>query len=763
MASASGAEPSATLKTGGPVADATGPTDIIVTAQRRSERLVDVPAAIATQTGDELQSAGVTRFQDLGLVAPSVQISRFGTYTQPAIRGVSTTFAGVGQEVNVAVYVDGFYTSDQLSVNQDLINIKDVQILKGPQGTLYGRNATGGAILINTLTPGEKFEARMDASYAPRFDDKSFAGYVAGPLGEGISLGVAANYRATDGYMQDINKFAPDAPIRFVSQAIRGTRHAAPFKNYAIRPKLVLEPSDDVTVTIGYVHSFINDPRGLAFQSVDNVANAGPAYFGYPVAIARDRTSLNFQPVAKVKADEGNLTAAFDLGSLGVLTSRSAYRRQHDYQMYDIDAAPIDPVSNPFGTSYADIERDKRSTFTQQLDLATTVSPDFELLAGLFYYRDNFQAKGLEDIGLSFSPTTSTTHFRTRSWAAYLDGTYQIMPGLFFTAGGRYSEDRKRIEVSRLDNQGRIIASQSTIGYYADGVGRVENHAFTPRANLRYSITDRSNVYASISKGFKSATINSFAPFNKLKPEKVTAYEVGYKVADRGFRGELSAFYYDFKNNQISALQADGASVATVIQNSGGAHIYGLEALVEAPVTGRLALRASAAYLHARYSDFENATNVVVDPTTNLNASLVGSWTGRRIARAPDWTATVAADYRFPLAGGSALLTATGNYSSRYAPQDSSYACDVVVIGGALSCAPGTNSKTARGRFEEDGYFLLNTQAAWTDPSKRWTVTIFGNNLTGTRYKLSNQGFFYATLQTLNEPRSIGGRLSFRY
>jgi len=146
--------------------------DIIVTAQRRAERLENAPASIVMLGGPDLQVAGVTNFHDLAMVAPGVQISNFGIYSQPAIRGISTTFAQVAQETNVAVYVDGFYNADQLSTNQDFASIQDIQILKGPQGTLYGRNATGGAILITTRSPTKKFTADGYLSYAPRFQHR---------------------------------------------------------------------------------------------------------------------------------------------------------------------------------------------------------------------------------------------------------------------------------------------------------------------------------------------------------------------------------------------------------------------------------------------------------------------------------------------------------------------------------------------------------------------------------------------------------------
>ena len=187
--------------------------DIIVTATKRTERLENVPATVLAVTGQALQTAGVVRFSDIALVAPGVQISRSGTYTQPSIRGITTSFAGGGQETNVALYIDGFYQSDQTGMNQDLSNIQDIQVLKGPQGTLYGRNATGGAILITTRTPTNKWQAEANVSYAWRFNDKIGNLFVGGPIANGIKVSVAASWHKGDGYIKDINGFGDLVPL----------------------------------------------------------------------------------------------------------------------------------------------------------------------------------------------------------------------------------------------------------------------------------------------------------------------------------------------------------------------------------------------------------------------------------------------------------------------------------------------------------------------------------------------------------------------
>lgn len=737
--------------------------EIIVTAQRRAERLEDVPAAILAIDGESLRAAQVTRFQDLQIVAPALQVGRTGILNQPAIRGVTTSFSGGGQETNVAVYVDGFYNADQLSINQDFANIESVEVLKGPQGTLYGRNATGGAILITTRSPGDKFETDVTLGLAPRFDDRKAEAFVGGPLTERVKLGVAGYFRKNDGYFRDINDFAPSAPIRSTNPGKRTGDNSAPFENWSVRPKLVLDATENVKLTLGYVHSFLNDSRSLAYRVIDHIPGAPVTYNGYPLATERDTTSLNFQPVNETEVDEYQLTAELGIG-VGTITTRTMWRQQDNYQIYDLDATPRDPASGPGysqnGENYID-----RDTFIQQVDFSSGFDGPFSLLTGLFYYDDKYEGESYDDSGAvsPLNPTLTSLDFKTEAWAAYIDGTYNI-GNLYITAGARYSEDRKEVFSERVDSAGALVTTSNSL-YYSpatDGVIKHKSDALTPRVVARYNLSPGSNVYASISRGFKSATISSTAPYNTLEPEKVTAYEIGFKSSQSRLRTDVSVFYYDFKHNQIAALDPTRPNLTSLLQNSGGARNYGIDGTLAYQVTESFHARLALAYLHARYTDFDNATNTVVDPATNLNTSVIGSWSGRRIIRSPDWSGSLAADYTANFAGGKLVFGGTMTFSSRYATSNASYQCDYSLQGGINRCNPGTNN-TRRGRFEENGYTLFNGQVAWTDPSDRFTLTGFVTNITNERFKTSTVGLYFGDYISFNEPRVVGASLRYRY
>jgi iron complex outermembrane receptor protein len=310
----------------------------------------------------------------------------------------------------------------------------------------------------------------------------------------------------------------------------------------------------------------------------------------------------------------------------------------------------------------------------------------------------------------------------------------------------------------------------------------VTGKAWTPHVTLRYNLSRGTNVYASWSRGFKAATINSGAPFNSLKPETVTAWEVGIKTNRGGFRGEAAAFYYNYKNNQISAFNG----TTTVTSNSGGAHVYGLDVSLSYKVPDMpLNLRGSMEYLHARYTNYHNAGNLTTDSCADVapptpggcsdtnggNKTVIGDWTGRRLLRAPDWTATVGADYTLEnVFAGKLVLSATAQYSSRYAPQNASYLCTYHAgapsptnneVAGQFYCDAGQNGR--KGRFEENGWAQLNAQINWTDASEHFTIGVFGNNINNVHYLMVSSQPGYGKNVLYNEPRTFGIRGAVKF
>ena len=500
----------------------------------------------------------------------------------------------------------------------------------------------------------------------------------------------------------------------------------------------MIEPTSWLSLTFGYIHAYVNDAHSLAFTPIGNVLNAGVNQ-GYPSATGMtDKTSLNFQPLAQTTTNEGNLIAVANLGKYGTLTSSTSYRTEHIFNMFDFDFTTADPAVNAF-TTFDAYEVFKRQTFTQQLDYSGKIGERLDLLAGVFYYDDHaptpFNVSSFEP----GPPVVVSQKFNATAWAVYLDGTYRFTDNLYLTVGGRYSVDHKY-----------LAESGSAANYHVD------DSAFTPRGVLRYSLDPYSNVYASVSQGFKAGTINNAFPFNTVKPETITAYEAGYKRSHGPLRERCTGFYYDYKNNQVQLTTVGGIAgpgIHTPIENSGGAQVYGAEASINYQVTDHLNVHAGLSALHARFTDFPNGPNVIL---AGINTTVTAPWTGRQLPRAPDWSGSFGADYTMDVMNGKLVLTGNGTFTSSYAPDDASYQCTPVA-----GVCPGSSS--APGRFVDPAYALLNLQAAWTDPNQRWTFTLYGTNVTNTRYKTESQGFLYGTIQVLNQPATGGIRVAFKY
>jgi len=248
---------------------------IIVTAQRRQEALEDVPMSVEVVTSQTLANAVVTNLRDLSNVTSGFQLGAGGAFPQPAIRGVTTIINGTFEN-NVAVYIDGLYQPVASTLNIDLPNIESVQVLKGPQGTLYGRNATGGALLLTTISPTQEWHGKGELTYA-RFDDKRASGYVAGPLNDVFGVSLAGYIRRSDGYMRLASRTVPG----------ESTGGAVPIKQDAIRAKIKVEPTDSLRATLAYSYTRVFDSSSNIYAPLENV-NPNP-YTLRPGGLTRPR------------------------------------------------------------------------------------------------------------------------------------------------------------------------------------------------------------------------------------------------------------------------------------------------------------------------------------------------------------------------------------------------------------------------------------------------------------------------------------------
>jgi len=696
---------------------ASGPLveEVVVTAQRRSEALQDVPISITAVSGQALEKAGVARLEDITRVSAGVQISRTGIFTQPAIRGVSTALAFFAEN-NVAIYVDGFYYPSARGLNMEMVNLSQVQVLKGPQGTLFGRNATGGAILIETLDPSlTKTSGRMVAGLG-RYNDRLVQGYFTTPLTDTLAVNLAGSFHKNHGYIRDVAGF-----------------WTAPEEFHSLIGKVLYKPTDKLSITASVGTSLVSDPRPLATTATGHVQ----ALVQFPTSYVEFRpnmTSLSHPVVNHTNQFTQSLKVRYDLG-FASLNSYSFHQLEKSKLHYELnDASPL-MISDSIGS-------ERWKTFTQEVNLTSKGESRLQYVLGAFYYHSK-QNSSYDSYGCSYPCAAYTrsnwTNFNNKSYAFYADATYQAVDNLYLTAGLRYSHDTK--DVVNFPPPTFVAAP-----------GHLSNHAITPRAVVRYELQKDTNVYASVSRGFKSGVFNVSSPFNAVKPEKITAYEVGFKTARGWYRFDTAAYYYDYKDMQVSSLTAVNNQQVVITTNAASARIYGLDAQLNARPTEALNLRASLNYSHARYRKYLGA--VVSIPAANgLNSSICSGapctqdWSGRRMLRAPDWSANMGGDYTLPVGEASVILSGNVAYQSFSIPTKSDFA-----LGGGSGY-----------RYGQPGYAIANFQAAWRSPDTRWTATAYVNNAFNKRYFIVNTGTSLSDYHVYGEPRMYGAKLEYSF
>ena len=717
-AQASGPQPTGTN-------GATSIGELVVTAQKREERLVNVPISVVAVSGQKLTTSGVASMGALAEVIPALHIDASGSAFQPSIRGVGTAIVGAGGASNIATYVDGIYKPDPYATNFNFVDVDSIQVLKGPQGTLFGRNATGGAILVTTKGPSFQAQGDFNVGYGS-FNTVTGSAFVAGPLTDKIAASLAVGADRSDGYMTNILTNEP----------------AAPTHSLTIHAKVLFELTDRWKATVSLNDFQINDPTlgtGSVYRGWTDNALLNPA----PPIVTGNTYNVNMGfPVLNQSSGYGlNVKNEWDLG-FATLTSYTSAQWDKSHESLNGLAGPTPANGTPFIAgvpasflmlTQANLSQ-KDTTYTQEFDLAHQGQGPIDWVAGAFYYNDRFAINPfLSSLYGPLGPggmevNTSLLKFynqgaTAQSGAFFADGTYNL-GDLHLTAGVRYSIDQ--------------AGEYSTIYFPAPspfGERHTDFYSLTPRFVARYSLTPDSNIYASYSQGTKAGLYNVIefqAQPNPVAPEKNTDIEVGYKISKPTWRLETSIFHYDYRNLQVATYNQQGGFV----QNAQSAEIYGGDLSVQQKLTDDLTLSVGAAYTHGRYTNFPDAVfqsfsgpGFGPPPFTGLLNTPINV-DGKEMERTPEFSGDVALDYSHSMLNGTLKLNATYSYRTR------------VFFDFA-------NSQ------EQKGYGLLNLRAGWTDPSGHWTFDVEGKNVLGQMYLVEVLGSAAGFQQTFGAPASV--------
>lgn len=714
-----------------------GVEEITVTARRRAESLQDTPIAISAVSGEGIAARGLDNVTQIGDFTPnvkfnsSVPVSASNATAAIFIRGIGQNDYQLSADPGVGLYLDGVYISRGVGNVLDVLNVERIEVLRGPQGTLFGRNTIGGAVSVVTKKPGNEFAGSMDVTTGSynRFQLKASVDV---PLAEGVYTSFSGFYHNRDGYVKGVISGAPD---------LGDTNQLA--GRFALR----LEPSSDVTIDIAVDGSRSREesaPNVLIAQdetapaaAVWNAAYSGagaicadmtnPARFtnqncfNSQWALAPYRHGGTFTTISDVfnNSSKKPYQSASDLNIWGVsgilewklsdavtFKSITAYRKVTGFWTRDSDHSPADIIQ-----TNSDWKQDQ---FSQEFQLSgEALDKSLNWLVGAYYSSESGNHKDL--VNIIDAVFLSGAVLDGKSYAFFGQATYEIVSDLNLTAGIRWTEDQKTFSNA---NQYVVEAGFLTGSpFNPDGSGladgdplmgplgqktTIKDRAWTPMASLSYRWSPEVLTYLSYSKGFKGGgfTQRVFPPFAfipSFKPETSETFEAGIKtdLFDRKLRLNAAAFINNYDNLQIT-VNDPTLGFAPIIQNAAKARIQGIELEMQLRPTDALRIEAGLGYLDAKYRDVDiRALNAGVTKATHLQ-------------NAPKWTLSASMGYSFDLMGNG-KLTPRVDWSYRSRVYNDAVNTPLLV---------------------QDGYHLVNAALNYTDASERWSVNLGVKNLT---------------------------------
>ncbi len=687
-----------------PVPASTVVGEIVVTAQKRSERLLDVPASVSVTTGQQLTAAGITSTGDLQQVSPGLVSVSNGIAYQPSIRGISSIGTSPGDESNVSLYLDDVYIGAAIAGLFDFKDIQQVEVSKGPQGTLFGRNATGGAIRIETLAPSFSPRAEVSADYGFDFNQTKLGGYATGPITDQLAGSLDLFYKNSNGPTKGIG---PDAGRTYGYD-----------NTFSTRGKLLFKPLDTFRVTIAADYSRRHDNSIYADVPINgqNVNRTNPA-----AIIPGDfQYSGSTQPIANITTDGVSVDAVWDPLSYLTVRSISAYRYADG--LYQVDS---DRTNLAGGGLRLD---QKQKTLSQEFDVTGPSRGVVTWVAGLYYYYSDAGNPYFNSFSTDAPHGVQVAGFRdsmlTNSYAAFGELTYNPTSKLHLTFGGRYTEESKHFLYTDTVRAAGIRTANAEKTYTDP----------TYRAVVRYDLTEKFNVYASASDGFKSGVYNAYAlPAVPVQPEKIDAYEIGTKAEFKGITFTAAAFDYEYNNIQVQSNTFVNGAFVVLLQNAARAQIQGFEATASGNLSDHFSFNLGVSALPtARYSSFTTAQVFIPNLATG-GATSVSPYdsSGSRIIRAPRDQADARLTYTNALFGGEFAATGTYSYNSGFFFQSGDFS-------------------------PQKAYGVVNGRLSWTDPKGRLTYSLWAENLTDTHYSIYTASNTISISRALADPRLIG-------
>jgi iron complex outermembrane receptor protein len=761
--------------------------EIVVTAQKRAQNEQDVPIAITTFTAQALQDKNIVDVQGLARLTPSVNLdtaSPFGGSNQvlsASIRGIGQDDFGINLDPGVGVYVDGIYFARTTGANVDLLDVDQVDILKGPQGTLFGRNTIGGAINIVTRTPGDQFMLKAEASTGS-FNRRDIQATMDLPFSADVLSTWTFSSLNRDGYQQRIpypstTPYVTDGPNTFGNNGTDTFSTQGGQGEYALRSKILWKAADAVNVTFAGDWTHVDEssvPESLlatitAPQPPGVPASAAlfglfynlciNALFPPPTCGNPNIKGANLNPES-YRLPFGNqyITGNPDLsygtgpdydkmdqfGTSGTIDwqvadethikSITGYRKLQWNVALDVDASPVEMNQGTFAQTQHQVSEELQFT-------GAALSDRLKYSAGLYYFDEEGREADYVTIGGGLLQIQGYESIDTKSYAAYTHLDYTVVDNLTLIAGGRYSYDQKTLS----ESQPVFAVAGPPFATTPTGPNSQDFKVFTPTLGLQYEFAKGLMSYFTYSKGYKDGgwTTRLTAPLDPLHvptfgPEQANTYELGLKSEwlDRTLQANADVYYTKYRSIQLNFQEG----LSPTIENAGDADIKGVELETNWIIGGGFSLAATGAFTDAYYT--------YLAPGINAGQSCVQPFEGcitmsSLLPKTPRWKYSVSPTYKTGLPnGGSARLGLDFTHTSMIAND---------AINTSLLMRPDTN--------------ILGVSLTYASPDERYELTVGGTNITDDRFLTTGNQDTTASIiyGTYNPPAEwyVTGRVKF--
>jgi iron complex outermembrane receptor protein len=696
-----------------PEAPATVET-LVVTAEKREQTLEKAPASVTAFSAKMLAAQQINNISDLASEVPNLYFAQSNGVEEIAIRGVSINTTNPQIDPVISLNIDGVYQPRVTSMEVLLSDLESIEVLRGPQGTLYGRNATGGVINVTTAKPTDTFEAGASALLG-NYDRYMLKGYLSGPINDVVEMRLSGIIDNREGYGENLVTHS------------HGDSH-----EWSAKLAVRIHPTNNVLVDIAAYHL---DASAVGAETYPMTPLGGPIIMALPAAeqISTDLPWKSDDGINGYNATQQNgvtATVTWTPAANLQVKSISGYVQSHYIDHYDSDGTPADLVlitSNYPSTMYS-----------QELDLNATLWGRVDAVAGLYYMHEtvdnhSFDAfpKGEPGYGVPpFDVNIDMPQVAT-STAGFLDLTYHVSDKFRLEGGVRQTYDSTSVEqTAELIDLG---------GYECDALpGRLDNPSTTGKVGAQYDVTPTTMTYAQWQSGFKAGGYNFSVCGNQYQPEEIEAWEGGLKgrYFDNRLSLRSSIFYYDYTNMQVQEVTSPSSSD---ISNAGRSTIYGLEFEGTARLADPLTVDWGLTLTHSRYDSFVSINTALPQPSPIENLA------GNTLVMAPDFTLRAGVSYIVPL-GEAGDLTLRGEVfhsdTVYFTPFDESIA-------------------------KQPRYTLGSLFASYRPRGSKVEFTAFAKNIGNVAYRISGYtlGAFFPNsgYGMWGDPRTLGLEVSARY